>query len=82
MSKRAAETYLLGQTSSDLDVTILRAAPLYGRRGRHFAASLLAAGPLVRLMSPVVPRFGGGPLGTMVHAEDVARAASPATSRG
>jgi len=75
MSKRAAETYLLGQRGHLPSVTVLRAAPIYGRRGRHFAASLLAVGPLVRLASPVVPRFGGGPRGTMVHAEDVARAA-------
>lgn len=75
MSKRAAETYLLGQHGDGPAVTVLRAAPIYGRRGRHFAASLLAVGPLVRLASPVVPRFGGGPRGTMVHAEDVARAA-------
>ncbi|MCA9574773.1 MAG: NAD-dependent epimerase/dehydratase family protein [Polyangiales bacterium] len=75
MSKRAAETFLLGQHGDGPSVTVLRAAPIYGRRGRHFAASLLAVGPLVRLASPVVPRFGGGPMGTMVHAEDVARAA-------
>ena len=54
--------------------TILRAAPLFGRRGRHFAASLLAIGPLLRLFSPIVPRVGGGPRHHFVHAEDVARA--------
>lgn len=55
--------------------TILRAAPLYGRRGRHFAASLLAVGPVARLMSPILLRPSGGPVATLVHAEDVARAA-------
>jgi nucleoside-diphosphate-sugar epimerase len=55
--------------------TILRAAPLYGRRGRHFAAALLAVGPVTRLVTPVLPRPSGGPVATLVHAEDVARAA-------
>lgn len=55
--------------------TILRPAPLYGRRGRHFAAALLAVGPVVRLATPVLPRPSGGPIATLVHAEDVARAA-------
>ncbi|MCA9530230.1 MAG: NAD-dependent epimerase/dehydratase family protein [Myxococcales bacterium] len=75
LSKRAAEAFLLGHTGGDGPAwTILRAAPLYGQRGRHFAASLLAIGPLLRLATPVLPRPSGGPLGTMVHAEDVARA--------
>jgi nucleoside-diphosphate-sugar epimerase len=56
------------------DWTVLRAAPVYGRRGRHFAASLLVVGPVLRLLSPVLPRMRGGPLATFVHAEDVARA--------
>ena len=55
--------------------TILRAAPLYGRRGRHFAAALLAVGPVSRLVTPVLLRPSGGPVATLVHAEDVARAA-------
>lgn len=73
MSKHGAEVFLRGQ-SNDPPWTVLRAAPLYGRRGRHFAASLLAIGPILRLLTPIVPRFSGGPLGSMVHAEDVARA--------
>lgn len=55
--------------------TILRAAPLYGRRGRHFAAALLAVGPIARLTSPLLLRPNGGPVANLVHAEDVARAA-------
>ncbi len=75
MSKRAAETYLEGRGRGDGPTwTVLRAAPLYGRRGRHFAASLVAIGPMLRLATPILPRPRGGPLGTMVHAEDVARA--------
>ena len=75
MSKHAAEVYLRGRTEgSALPWTILRAAPVYGRRGRHFAASLLSLGPMLRLVTPVLPRPAGGPEGTMVHAEDVARA--------
>jgi nucleoside-diphosphate-sugar epimerase len=54
--------------------TIVRAAPLYGRRGRHFAASLLVPGPAIRMFTPVLPRTAGGPVQTFVHAEDVARA--------
>ncbi len=73
MSKRAAEVFLQGQRGGP-DWTILRAAPIYGRRGRHFAASLLVVGPILRLATPVLPRPSGGPEGTMVHAEDVARA--------
>ncbi|MEM9192952.1 MAG: NAD(P)-dependent oxidoreductase [Myxococcota bacterium] len=73
MSKHAAETYLRGQESGPV-WTIVRPAPLYGRRGRHFAAALLSIGPLLRLSTPVLPRPSGGPRGTMVHAEDVARA--------
>jgi 2-alkyl-3-oxoalkanoate reductase len=74
MSKHGAEVFLLAQERGSLPWTILRAAAVYGRRGRHFAASLLAVGPILRLALPVVPRFEGGPRHTMVHAEDVARA--------
>lgn len=76
LSKHGAEAFLRGRgTSSGPAWTILRAAPIYGRRGRHFAASLLAFAPILRLVTPVLPRPTGGPLATMVHAEDVARAA-------
>jgi nucleoside-diphosphate-sugar epimerase len=76
LSKHGAEAFLRGRIDSKGPAwTILRPAPIYGRRGRHFAASLLAFAPIVRLMTPVLPRMAGGPLGTMVHAEDVARAA-------
>lgn len=74
ISRHAAEVYLHGRADGPA-WTILRPAPIYGPRGRHFASSLLAFGPLARLVSPIVPRPTGGPLGTMVHAEDVARAA-------
>jgi 2-alkyl-3-oxoalkanoate reductase len=74
MSKHAAEVFLLGQEREGPAWTILRAAAVYGRRGRHFAASLLAVGPILKLVMPVLPRFEGGPRHTMVHAEDVARA--------
>jgi 2-alkyl-3-oxoalkanoate reductase len=74
LSKHAAELYLQGQAREGPPWTILRAAAVYGRRGRHFAASLLAVGPILRLALPVLPRFEGGPRHTMVHAEDVARA--------
>ena len=75
LSKLGAEAFLRGRGRSDGPAwTILRAAPLYGRRGRHFAASLLATGPLLRLFSPLVPRVRGGPRHNFVHAEDVARA--------
>ncbi len=73
-SKLAAERYLRSRPKSDLAWTILRPAPLYGRRGKHFAAGLLAIGPMLRLASPILPRPRGGPRGTMVHAEDVGRA--------
>lgn len=74
MSKHAAEVFFRGEEGEGPAWTILRAAAIYGRRGRHFAASLLAVGPILRLATPVLPRFGGGPLHDMVHAEDVARA--------
>ena len=81
LSKLGAEAFLRGRgrgIAADQRPgpawTILRAAPIYGRRGRHFAASLLAVGPLLRLFTPVLPRFGGGPRHSFVHAEDVARA--------
>ena len=75
LSKHGAEAFLRGRTEgSAMPWTILRAAPVYGRRGRHFAASLLALGPMLKLVSPILPRPAGGPEGTMVHAEDVARA--------
>lgn len=75
LSKLGAEAFLRGRGRADGPAwTILRAAPLYGRRGRHFAASLLVVGPLLRLFSPIVPRVGGGPRHHFVHAEDVARA--------
>jgi nucleoside-diphosphate-sugar epimerase len=72
-SKLGAEEIL--RSGSGPAWTILRAAPLYGRRGRHFAAALLAVGPVARLATPVLPRPKGGPKSTLVHAEDVARAA-------
>jgi nucleoside-diphosphate-sugar epimerase len=75
LSKLGAEAFLRGRGRGEGPAwTILRAAPIYGRRGRHFAATLLAVGPLLRLFTPVVPRFGGGPRHSFVHAEDVARA--------
>jgi nucleoside-diphosphate-sugar epimerase len=75
LSKLGAEAFLRGRGRGDGPAwTILRAAPIYGRRGRHFAASLLVVGPLLRLFTPFLPRVGGGPRHTFVHAEDVARA--------
>ncbi|MFW5925122.1 MAG: NAD-dependent epimerase/dehydratase family protein [Myxococcota bacterium] len=74
MSKHAAEVFFRGEGAAGLPWTILRAAAVYGRRGRHFAASLLAVGPILRMATPVLPRFAGGPSHDMVHAEDVARA--------
>jgi len=76
LSKLGAEAFLRGRGRGEAGPawTILRAAPIYGPRGRHFAASLLAVGPLLRLFSPFVPRFRGGPRHSFVHAEDVARA--------
>jgi len=75
LSKLGAEAFLRGHGRGQGPAwTILRAGPVYGRRGRHFAASLLVVGPVLRLGSPVVPRLGGGPMHTFVHAEDVARA--------
>lgn len=82
MSKHAAEVFLSGQEHGGPDWTILRAAAIYGRRGRHFAASLLAVGPTLRLAMPALPRFEGGPRHTMVHAEDVARALLFVIERG
>jgi 2-alkyl-3-oxoalkanoate reductase len=75
LSKLGAEAFLRGRGRGDGPAwTILRAAPIYGRRGRHFAASLLAVGPLLRLFTPLLPRMSGGPRHSFVHAEDVARA--------
>lgn len=74
-SKRDAEVILEDRRGGDGPAwTILRPAPIYGRRGRHFAASLLVIGPALRLTMPVLPRTAGGPEQTFVHAEDVARA--------
>lgn len=75
LSKLGAEAFLRGRGRGDGPAwTILRAAPIYGRRGRHFAASMLVVGPLLRLFTPVLPRLRGGPRHNFVHAEDVARA--------
>jgi 2-alkyl-3-oxoalkanoate reductase len=75
LSKLGAEAFLRGRGRGDGPAwTILRAAPIYGRRGRHFAASLLVVGPLLRMFTPVLPRVSGGPRHSFVHAEDVARA--------
>lgn len=75
LSKLGAEAFLRGHGRGHGPAwTILRAAPVYGRRGRHFAASLLVVGPLMRLFTPILPRLAGGPRHTFVHAEDVARA--------
>lgn len=75
LSKLGAEAFLRGRGRGDGPAwTILRAAPIYGRRGRHFAASLLVVGPLLRMFTPVVPRVVGGPRHSFVHAEDVAHA--------
>jgi nucleoside-diphosphate-sugar epimerase len=74
-SKREAEVLLEARKGKGGPAwTIVRAAPLYGRRGRHFAAALLVPGPAIRLMTPVLPRTAGGPVQTFTHAEDVARA--------
>lgn len=73
-SKREGELMLEERKGKGPPWTIVRAAPLYGRRGRHFAASLLVLGPAIRLFTPVLPRTAGGPVQTFTHAEDVARA--------
>lgn len=74
-SKLEAETILRALSNGSTAWTILRPAPLYGRRGRHLAAFLLAVGPIIRLLTPAIPEPKGGPRATSVHAEDVARAA-------
>ena len=74
-SKLEAEALVRESDGDGPRWTILRPAPLYGRRGRHYAAALLAVGPMMRLVTPVLPRPSGGPVATLVHAEDVARAA-------
>jgi len=82
LSKHGAEAFLRGRgRGAGPAWTIVRAAPLYGRRGRHFAASLFAFAPILRLATPILPTIVGGPVGTMVHAEDVARAALFVASR-
>ncbi|MCS6856807.1 MAG: NAD(P)-dependent oxidoreductase [Deltaproteobacteria bacterium] len=73
-TKLEAERILQSQRGRGAPWTIVRAAPIYGRRGRHFAAILLAIGPALRLFTPLLPRPHGGPLHCFVHAEDVARA--------
>ena len=75
LSKLGAEAFLRGRGRGDGPAwTIVRAAPIYGRRGRHFAASLLVVGPLLRMFAPIIPCVTGGPRHSFVHAEDVARA--------
>ena len=76
LSKHGAEMFLRAATGSSNapSWTILRAAPIYGRRGRHLAASLLVLGPILRLGTPILPRLTGGPSANLVHAEDVALA--------
>lgn len=75
LSKQGAESFLRGRGRGDGPAwTILRAAPLYGRRGRHFAAALLAIGPIMKMGLPVLPRMSGGPRANLVHAYDVASA--------
>ncbi|MCG8555965.1 MAG: NAD(P)-dependent oxidoreductase [Proteobacteria bacterium] len=73
MSKHGADVFLTRQNNGP-HWTILRPAPLYGRRGRYFAASLLVVGPILRLATLLLPRATGGPVATFVHAEDVASA--------
>lgn len=75
-SKHAGEQGLIEEAAKirGPEWTIVRPAPVYGRRGRHFAAILLVIAPVLRLLTPMVPRFRGGPVATFVHAEDVARA--------
>lgn len=75
-SKRDAEVLLAERAGRGGPAyTILRAAPIYGRRGRHLAAILLVLGPALKLTWPILPRPRGGPVHNFVHAEDVARAA-------
>jgi nucleoside-diphosphate-sugar epimerase len=74
-SALAAEEVLRAAGTDRVPWTILRAAPTYGRGlGSHLGA-LLAAGPILRLGTPVLPHLVGGPRAHLVHAEDVARAA-------
>lgn len=77
MSKLGAELFFQGarHSSAAPALSVLRPAPIYGQRGRHFGAALLAVGPLLRLLAPRLPRPKGGAQLSMVHAEDVASAA-------
>ncbi len=72
-SKHGAEIFLKAQSDGP-SWTIVRPAPLYGKRGRYFAASLLVIAPILKAVLHRVPHWEGGPDATMVHAEDVARA--------
>ncbi len=56
-------------------VTVIRPAPVYGPGCRAFLASLATLPPVVKTLGPYYIPFSSGPRTSLVHGEDVARAA-------
>jgi 2-alkyl-3-oxoalkanoate reductase len=75
-AQEGAEVFLSRQDA--LPWTILRVAPTYGSGGGNLSAALFAVGPLLRSVTPVLPRLSGGTVCNLVHAHDVAAAAEHA----
>lgn len=74
-TKEEAERFLRQRKRGELDWVILRPSLVYGPRARAFGTGVLAIPPLLRLFTPYLPSFTGGPRNNWVHAEDVATAA-------
>ncbi len=70
------EGVVLGDSLPGLpSVTILRPASVYGPRCMASMASLATLPPLVKTLGPYYIPFAGGPRTSLVHGDDVARAA-------
>lgn len=76
LTKLLAEDFLKAQVGQGPSVTILRPALIYGPRGKVLVAPAATFPPLARAFSGWIPGVRGGPRNNLVHALDVARAAT------
>ena len=75
VSKVMSEDLLRERAGQGPVANILRPSLIYGPRGKVLVNLFAALPPIVNEITPVAPRFAGGPVCNYVHADDVANAA-------
>lgn len=73
-TKYISEEFLLAKTDEKPVINIIRPALIYGPRIKVLAATMAMLPPIIKQITPVLPKISGGVRSNWVHAEDVARA--------